>query len=52
MAIEEVRTLGILLRYGFSWEDGAQKLTQDTTLLELFLQSESNSANKRMEFYY
>ena len=52
MAIEEVRTLGIFLRYGFSWEDGAQKPTQDTTLLELFLQSESKSAKKRMEVYY
>ena len=49
MAIEEVRTLGILLRYGFSWESGAQKPTQDTTLLEVFLQSESKSAKKRME---
>ena len=52
MAIEEVRTLGILLRYGFSWEDGAQKPTQDTTLLEVFLQSESKSTKKRTEVYH
>ena len=52
MAIEEVRTLGILLRYGFRWEDGAQKPTQDTTLLEVFLQSELKSAKKRMAVYH
>jgi len=52
MAIEEVRTLGLLIRYGFNWEDGAQKPTQDTTLLEVFLQSESKFAKKRMEVYH
>jgi len=36
-AIEEVRTLGLLLRYGFYWEDSAEKPTQDTTLLDVFL---------------
>ena len=52
MAIEEVRILGILLRFGFGWEDGAQRPTQDTTLLEVCLQSESKSAKKRMEVYH
>ena len=43
-AIEEVRTLGLLLRHGFSWKDGAHEPTQDTTLLDVFLQSESELA--------
>ena len=45
-AIEDVRTLGLLLRYGFIWEDGEQKPTQDTNLLDIFLQSESEFATK------
>ena len=31
-AIEEFRTLGVLLRYGFSWEEGTEKPAQDTSL--------------------
>lgn len=51
-AIEEVRTLGLLLRYGFSWEDGAEKPTQETTLLDVFLQSESTLASKTLEIVH
>lgn len=40
-AIDEVRTLGLLLRYGFTWEDGTEKPTGNTTLLDVFLKSES-----------
>ncbi len=49
-AIEEVRTLGLLLRYGFSWEDGAEKPTQDTTLLDVFVQSEFKLASPSKSF--
>ena len=48
-AIDEVRTLGILLRYGFSWEDGTEKPTGDTTLLDVFLKSESKLTSKPLE---
>ena len=51
-AIENVRTLGLLLRYGFNWEDGAQKPTQDTTLLNIFLQSESEIARQPPEIIH
>jgi hypothetical protein len=37
---EKARKLGLLLRYGFIWEDGHPVLTGDTTMLELFLGSE------------
>lgn len=49
-AIEEVRTLGLLLRYGFRWEYGAEEPTRDTTLLEVYLQSESQSGSKHKSF--
>lgn len=38
--MEEARILGILLRYGFSWVDEALEPTHDTTLLDVFLQSD------------
>ena len=43
-AIEELRTLGLLLRYGFVRGVGSARPTRDTTRLELFLQGELNSA--------
>jgi hypothetical protein len=51
-AIEEIRTLGLLLRYGFSREDGAEKPTRDTTLLDIFLQSELKLASKPFEIIH
>ena len=36
-AIDEVRTLGILLRWGYHWEDGLLKPTSDTSMLEISL---------------
>ncbi len=45
-AIDDARTLGHLLRYGFIWEIDRRKPIQDpadTTLLDLFLQSKSRS---------
>lgn len=47
-AIDEVRTLGILLRYGFTWESGAQKPVDDTSLLDVFLGSESIQTNTEL----
>jgi hypothetical protein len=41
VAIEKARKLGLLLRYGFVWQEGRHVLTDDTTMLELFLGSES-----------
>lgn len=35
-AIEEARTLGVLLRYDFFWEDGRVKPTRDTSVLDVF----------------
>ncbi len=51
-AIEELRTLGLLLRYGFSWDEGAEKPTRDTILLEIFLQSELKLASKPLEIIH
>lgn len=39
-AIDQVRTLGVLLRYGFIWETGVEKPVEDTSLLDVFLGSE------------
>lgn len=39
-AIEELRALGSLLRYGCSWDEGTEKPTRDTSLLDIFLQRE------------
>jgi hypothetical protein len=36
-AIDELRNLGILLRYGFTWESGVEKPVDDTSQLEVFL---------------
>lgn len=51
-AIEELRTLGLLLRYGFSWDEGAEKPTRDTSLLDIFLQSELKLASKPLEIIH
>lgn len=48
-AIDKARTLGVLLRYGFSWEDGTEKPTGDTSLLDVFLKCESKLASKPFE---
>lgn len=40
-AIEEVRTLGLLLREGFSWQGDDRKPDKDTAHLEMFLKGES-----------
>jgi hypothetical protein len=39
-AVNEVRTLGVLLRYGFSWENGTMNPVKDTTYLDVFLKDE------------
>jgi hypothetical protein len=39
-AINEVRTLGVLLRYGFSWENGTVSPVKDTNYLDMFLKDE------------
>jgi len=39
-AINEVRTLGVLLRYGFRWENGTVSPVKDTTYLDVFLKDE------------
>lgn len=41
VTIEKARKLGLLLRYGFVWQEGRHVLTDDTIMLELFLGSES-----------
>ena len=38
-AIDEVRTLGVLLRWGYHWEDGSLKPASDTSMLEISLDS-------------
>lgn len=50
-AIDEARTLGVLLRYGFNWEDGTEKPIGDTSLLDVFLKCESRLASKPFESY-
>ena len=40
MAVDQVRNLGVLLRYGFTWETGVEKTVDDTSLLDIFLGSE------------
>ena len=39
-AVNEVRILGVLLRYGFRWEDGTVNPVKDTTYLDAFLKDE------------
>jgi hypothetical protein len=41
LTIEKARKLGLLLRYGFVWQEGRHVLTDNTAMLELFLGSES-----------
>lgn len=41
-AIEEARILGVLLRYGFCWDDSTLKPTSDTSLLDVFLDFKSD----------
>ena len=38
-AIDEVRTLGVLLRWGYQWEDGLLQPTSNTSMLEISLDS-------------
>lgn len=40
-AIDEARTLGVLLRYGFCWENGTREPARDTSHLDVFLSCES-----------
>lgn len=39
--IEKARKLGLLLRYGFQWQDGGFVLEDDTSVLEMFLDRKS-----------
>lgn len=39
--IEKSRVLGLLLRYGFVWQDGAPAPSEDTRMLEAFLERKS-----------
>lgn len=39
-ALEEARILGVLLRYGFCREDGTERPTRATSLLDVFLSGE------------
>lgn len=50
-AIDELRTLGVLLRYGFSWETGMEMPVDDTSLLDVFLGSESIQTNTDLGSY-
>jgi len=45
-AINEVRTLGVLLRYGFSWEDGIVSPVKDTNYLDVFLEDQLRLAGE------
>ena len=47
-ALNELKTLGTLLRYGFEWENGMQKTTDDITLLEVHLQGASNWTKNKL----
>jgi hypothetical protein len=46
-AVNEVRTLGILLRYGFRWENGMMNPVNNTTYLDAFLKDELKLAEER-----
>ncbi|KIW38196.1 hypothetical protein, variant [Exophiala oligosperma] len=45
-AVNEVRTLGVLLRYGFRWENGTVSPVKDTTYLDVFLKDELKLAEE------
>ncbi|KAL9103231.1 MAG: hypothetical protein Q9163_001718 [Psora crenata] len=53
-AIEELRTLGLLLRYGFDWDEEARarKPSKDTTHLDIYLQSEYMLATIPLEIIH
>ena len=44
-SIERARVLGILVRYGFTWENGVVVPTNDTQSLDTFLGCESSKAD-------
>ena len=46
-AVNEVRTLGVLLRYGFRWENGTVRPVKDTTYLDVFLKDELKLAEEQ-----
>ena len=39
-AIDKARTLGVLLRWGYRWEEGSVKPTSDISMLEISLDGE------------
>lgn len=45
-AVNEVRTLGVLLRYGFRWENGTMSPVKDTTYFDVFLKDELKLADE------
>ena len=45
-AINEVRTLGVLLRYGFRWENRTVSPVKDTSYLDVFLKDELKLAEE------
>jgi hypothetical protein len=47
-AVNEVRTLGVLLRYGFCWENGTMNPVKDTTYLDVFLKDELKLVRKNL----
>lgn len=46
-AINDVKTLGVLLRYGFCWENGTVSPVKDTTYLDTFLRDELKLAEEQ-----
>jgi len=46
-AINEVRTLGVLLRYGFCWENGTMNPVKDTMYLDALLKDELKLAEEQ-----
>jgi hypothetical protein len=46
-AINEVRTLGVLLRYGFRWENGTMNPVKDTRYLDALLKDELKLAEEQ-----
>ncbi|KAL7919530.1 hypothetical protein ACQKWADRAFT_192465 [Trichoderma austrokoningii] len=46
-AIDQVRTLGVLLRYGFCWENGTINPVKDTMYLDVFLKDELELAEEQ-----
>ncbi|KAG8421370.1 hypothetical protein J3459_007468 [Metarhizium acridum] len=50
-AIDELRNLGILLRYGFTWESGVEEPVNDVSQLDMFLGSELFQTNTELGLY-